>query len=680
MAELKAAVANMGEETVGVGGNEVMELKDKIEEFIHGKDRSTPIDLPQDYLPFSPAAAGSIESDRENPSKDSPPGSCSAANVHTWVSPNKSDEVPSSKESSPDDHREQTALREKEKSKGSTSSINVDLDAEYEADFEPIALEAKPELDLSIVGDSLEIQNSEVLSVADNEAVLSGSSKDFVKIIHGNKEVMLVLPSEVSCELGSTLEISEILAESLGIRDEIIGLKTSAMAIDNDEVSTHHGDVVIPFSSLASGQLRRLIKNAEGMERIPSFNLVTSSFDAYLEDYHVASANVKSEESSFQGEESRSVSVREGALYTEAFLEMMENSKDPFAGEFDPFEKNSLLRFGIDNAEQGNVLFRAAYRIAVYTGDMKYFVRGLKNIAAILLDDKSSPSVSKSDDGNVTDTNQSSMTIFGLTDFVIAADELFESSDLTAQQYITLLDAFFSGHSSVQTLFDLYHNPDFLLACDSDADLVASLCLRDLLHLGTKLELLQPNSQDDAHLKWAIKTGIHNFATKMSTELPQEFVQIIYHMFSSGDEMVLAACQQFLDTTDSDIIEEMLLREWDIFCRNKAFREEVFDNASPQYTAPVMPHESSSVKATGGYKDGDFPDGLLTAVACLVDQQEISEDSAAALLAKYAQGNRMLSDVYDNFIEFGGVDDFLDMVSVMLFTQFCFATHDCLTA
>ena len=188
------------EDTFGVG------LKDKTEGCIKDKDGSA--DLPQDwqdYLPFSPPAADQIASARENPSKDSPLGTCSTANAHTWVSPNKSDEVPSSKESSPDAQSEQTALRENEKSSG---ELNADLEAEYEVDFEPIAMEKQPvamkeqpDLDISIVGQRLEVQNVKGLSVAD-EVVLDASSKDFVKIIHGGKEVMLVLPSEVSFDVG----------------------------------------------------------------------------------------------------------------------------------------------------------------------------------------------------------------------------------------------------------------------------------------------------------------------------------------------------------------------------------------------------------------------------------------------------------------------------------------------
>lgn len=56
-------------------------------------------------------------------------------------------------------------------------------------------------MDLSIVGvslDDIQIQNE--LDMEDEEeedAILDISSKDFVRIIHGNKEVMLVMPTEV---------------------------------------------------------------------------------------------------------------------------------------------------------------------------------------------------------------------------------------------------------------------------------------------------------------------------------------------------------------------------------------------------------------------------------------------------------------------------------------------------
>lgn len=80
-------------------------------------------------------------------------------------------------------------------------------------------------------------------------------------------------------------------------------------------------------------------------------------------------------------------------------------------------------------------------------------------MAKILLSVKALPAIDE-DGPDVPGTNESAMTVFGLTNFIVCADELFESNDLTAQQYATLLDAIFSGHSAVLSLFDLYHNPD----------------------------------------------------------------------------------------------------------------------------------------------------------------------------------------------------------------------------
>lgn len=277
---------------------------------------------------------------------------------------------------------------------------------------------------------------------------------------------------------------------------------------------------------------------------------------------------------------------------------------------------------------------------------MSYFIRGLKAIANILLN--SSPEVDESNEYNADSPKK--MSIFGITDFVISAEELYDSNDLSEQEYVTLLDAIIIGHASVLALFDLYHNPDFLLACDSNEDIQASLCLRDLFHLGKKLEPLQPQSEtDDGLLKWAIKTGIHNFSADVP-EVSQEFINIIFHMFSSGDEMVLSACEKFAETGDTEFVVEMLLREWNIYCRNNIFREE--DVISSPEQVQQETHACAEV-----------PNCLLTAVACLIDEDELANDEAVALVASYLQGDQLLHEVYDHFIEFGNVDDFLMMVS-----------------
>lgn len=156
--------------------------------------------------------------------------------------------------------------------------------------------------------------------------------------------------------MGSTLELSETLAKSLDITDNIVGLKTTARVYD-EESSTFkfHGECVLPFSALASGQLAKMIKNTD--DGVPSFNLVTSIIESNL----VESMEEEDDEETSYGEEFSSGSEREeeGDLHTETFVLLMEKSD-----EFDPFQKNALLRFGIDNAEQGNILYRASFRVA----------------------------------------------------------------------------------------------------------------------------------------------------------------------------------------------------------------------------------------------------------------------------------------------------------------------------
>ncbi len=90
----------------------------------------------------------------------------------------------------------------------------------------------------------------------------------------------------------------------------------------------------------------------------------------------------------------------------------------------------------------------------MFTGNVSsYFVHSLKAIAKVLLGgDETSTAIAGDGDAKPT-TN---MTLFGLTDFVIAADELFESEDLTSGQYASLLNVIFTGHSSVQALFHTY--------------------------------------------------------------------------------------------------------------------------------------------------------------------------------------------------------------------------------
>lgn len=164
---------------------------------------------------------------------------------------------------------------------------------------------------------------------------------------------------------------------------------------------------------------------------------------------------------------------------------------------------------------------------SAFTSDATRFMFGLKAIANVLLgtDDTAND---KSDI-----KSPPSKTIFGMFEFISAADKLLIDGDFTAEQYVTVVDAIYSGKGEVEKLFELHCCPDFLLACENE-ELRGALLIKDLMVLGNSLPLINAGPSDDM-LKWAIHTGIHNFGANLSIALPVEFQNIIYHMFSSGD-------------------------------------------------------------------------------------------------------------------------------------------------
>ena len=73
------------------------------------------------------------------------------------------------------------------------------METEYEADFEPVSAEEQLDVNLPVVGQSLEVQTTLL--------VLDASGNDFIKIIQRGKEIMLVLPSGVSSPVVDTLDL-----------------------------------------------------------------------------------------------------------------------------------------------------------------------------------------------------------------------------------------------------------------------------------------------------------------------------------------------------------------------------------------------------------------------------------------------------------------------------------------
>ena len=109
------------------------------------------------------------------------------------------------------------------------------------------------------------------------------------------------------------------------------------------------------------------------------------------------------------------------------------------------------------------------------TGDLQYFVDGLKSIADILINQDESASKDGEGDGI-------SRTIAGLFNFAVSAETLLRSEELTRYEFATLVHAIFAGCSLAQVLIDIYQNHCFLSKYSSDEYLVKkSMRLYDVL-------------------------------------------------------------------------------------------------------------------------------------------------------------------------------------------------------
>ena len=167
-------------------------------------------DLPQDARsPFSPTVDETPRDGNSN-NYNAQGSPAVAGNIHAWVSPNKSDEVPSSKESSPDVSNLTSLPSSKE---SSPESFNLNITAISNANKEnvdnsfsnvndgasPIAILGKrlvdskkpdvPPLGLA------DVSSSKAMTDA---LVFDASNKDWIKIVHGGKEVMVMLHNDVS--------------------------------------------------------------------------------------------------------------------------------------------------------------------------------------------------------------------------------------------------------------------------------------------------------------------------------------------------------------------------------------------------------------------------------------------------------------------------------------------------
>ena len=167
--------------------------------------------LPQDANPFSPATEETPRDGDGNKTYNAQGSPEVAGNIHAWVSPNKSDEVPSSKESSPEEIGPSLSTSSKGYSPNSfhlNITASVDENKEnVDNSFTNLNIGSSP---ISVVGKALEGAKKANIpplglsapgtssSAAMTELKFDASKKDFVKVIHAGKEVLVMLHEDVS--------------------------------------------------------------------------------------------------------------------------------------------------------------------------------------------------------------------------------------------------------------------------------------------------------------------------------------------------------------------------------------------------------------------------------------------------------------------------------------------------
>ena len=111
------------------------------------------------------------------------------------------------------------------------------------------------------------------------------------------------------------------------------------------------------------------------------------------------------------------------------------------------------------------------------TGDLNYFINGLKYFAQILIEDGI-------DDLEIEEGIQPFWTASGLINFITSAEDLFRSADLTRQQYATLVNAVFAGQSLIKALYHVFKNRRFLFKNVLDEHhAMSNIHLRDLVRI-----------------------------------------------------------------------------------------------------------------------------------------------------------------------------------------------------
>lgn len=136
-------------------------------------------------------------------------------------------------------------------------------------------------------------------------------------------------------------------------------------------------------------------------------------------------------------------------------------------------------------------------------------------------------------------------------------------------------------------------------------------------------------------------------------------------MFSSGDELLLDACKDFVRSNDADVMEKMLGREWSIYCKNNHISPKVESETETLVEGLEEEVDAMDQNATQNENVTLIPEVLSTAITCLEELGDINPSEAAAILTSYSKGNQLVVDVYETYMQDGDTDTFLSMLRVI---------------
>mmetsp|Transcript_31651 Transcript_31651/g.46518 ORF Transcript_31651/g.46518 Transcript_31651/m.46518 type:complete len:774 (-) Transcript_31651:1113-3434(-) len=515
------------------------------------------------------------------------------------------------------------------------------------------------------------------------------AQEQWVKVEHNKKIRIFFLPPVTHNIALSTLELADILTAAFDIKatDKIVGLKIKSKKEEqvkddklcgNNFVNGQGHQVMLPLSFVVSGGITQIKSNNTSLRQFfPSsmsqnqsdfldsdelvFQLVLKEstalhFDNRFGQTHTAKSQSAADNSTtssesatndtlFEDDPQEDMSVHSSeesvkalndgtvlnAFYFIRCLYVMVKHK-----KINQADVDILTSYIMKNEVNGNIsgTLACAFLVAEWKQDTDYFGRTLKKIAKCISNAPLSQDQTRS--GAKFEVAISSMDVM-----LEIAEILFETHQLSAEQYIALMKAILDGADEIKLAFESYRSSliqffhgeenvdrrhevyDSNDNCQrEDANLLDDLS-HDLLQIGQKLDPIQA-------------AEVFGIQTENSSNC--------------------SAASSDWGGSDDDIAEEKSMNN-----------EQMYRTYESVGDKKQKSNKSSDGRINLKYSAGMIPKDFMNAVVCLAQTDHISDDGAVAVLVSYALCNGILRGVYDEFLSSGNTSLLLSMVRFIVY-------------